>query len=486
MRPPRNRPGRPGVGLAQGHRSRRTRLLFARRQYLPRLANTFPLAGGGSVPRNGRVAKPVYHRAAGRQSQDALRGRLRDPNPAPLPRLGRERDPGGLFAALRGPVLPQVVALPARQYRARRDLLPCPRGDRRRDHHQHGIRERLPRDHRRRRAHLRDLPAHHVLRGPLQHRHGPADAGSGLRLHRLHHHLTDLRLFHVHLLRPGSGDHGPGDRTLLRITHRHRLRALLPRDHSHHFLRRHIDQSPAALDAALLGGTLHYAFLFRVRRGAGTAVRMVGVCRTRGGRRPLRLPPLRRCHRRPVFPRRSGGRAGRLPALPARTHPAKPVALVDRPHLRGTRLDSPGGDQDPCRQPACLRRHPPRRQPCRSGGAGTHVHRSLRVHVRRRRPRRPRRHRLRHHLPGKDQRDQRLRGLARLGQLLLARHPLSPGTGDLAGVQRADRPAADAARNLRDAGGGAERLRERRERLGRRARCGSRGAQAPSRQPALY
>ena len=42
----------------------------------------------------------------------------------------------------------------------------------------------------------------------LQHRHGSAHPRRRLRLYRLDGHLADLRLLHLHLLRPRSGHHG--------------------------------------------------------------------------------------------------------------------------------------------------------------------------------------------------------------------------------------------------------------------------------------
>ncbi|MCY1366771.1 hypothetical protein D9M69_536770 [compost metagenome] len=52
--------------------------------------------------------------------------------------------------------------------------------------------------------HFPGRPAHQRVRRALRRRHGPAHAGRGLWVHRLHHHLADLRHLHLHLLRARS------------------------------------------------------------------------------------------------------------------------------------------------------------------------------------------------------------------------------------------------------------------------------------------
>ena len=71
----------------------------------------------------------------------------------------------------------------------------------------YGFSQRHRRHPRRRRHHLPDRPADRLLRREVRRRHRPAHPRRRLRLYRLDHHLADLRLVHVPVLRHRSGDH---------------------------------------------------------------------------------------------------------------------------------------------------------------------------------------------------------------------------------------------------------------------------------------
>ncbi|MDT4868028.1 hypothetical protein FQZ97_1029680 [compost metagenome] len=94
------------------------------------------------------------------------------------------------------------------QHRVRRGFVPDPRS---RGRHPAGavrLHERRARHPGHRAHHLPGRPAHQRVRRALRRGHGPAHARRGLWLHRLHHHLADLRLVHLHLLRARSGGDG--------------------------------------------------------------------------------------------------------------------------------------------------------------------------------------------------------------------------------------------------------------------------------------
>ena len=105
----------------------------------------------------------------------------------------------------------QVVELARRQHRVRRDLLSGAGSDRRHDHGQLRLHQRAPRPSwwSALIIFLTGLPISYYA-ATLRRRHGPADARRRLRLYRLDDHLADLRLLHLHLLRPRSGDHVAG------------------------------------------------------------------------------------------------------------------------------------------------------------------------------------------------------------------------------------------------------------------------------------
>ena len=121
----------------------------------------------------------------------------------------------------------------------------------------------------RRRAHLPDRPADHLLRVALRRRHGPAHARRRLRLHRLDYHLADLRLVHVHLLRDRSRDHGARAGDVLRHAAVRRLHHQLAGGHPAGDARHHAHQPPSGVDAAALAGAAPAAVrLHRIVRSA--------------------------------------------------------------------------------------------------------------------------------------------------------------------------------------------------------------------------
>ena len=160
-------------------------------------------------------------------------------------------------------------------------------------------------------------PAHQLLRRALRRGHGPADPWRRLRLHRLDHHLADLRQLHLPVLRPGSGDHGPGAGAVFPHPAGLRLRDLLAVGDSAGGLRRDPDQPPATVDptdlAAVAGAALRLCVVEEPRRFQ----RLDQFCRAqRQWRRVQPAGVLRRLHRGAVTGD-ADRRTGRLPALPA-------------------------------------------------------------------------------------------------------------------------------------------------------------------------
>ena len=86
----------------------------------------------------------------------------------------------------------------------------------------------------------------------LWRRYRPAHARRRLRLHRLDHHLADLRLVHVPVLRDRSRDHVARAGDVLRHPAVHRLHHQLAGRHSAGHARHHADQPLPGLDAAVL------------------------------------------------------------------------------------------------------------------------------------------------------------------------------------------------------------------------------------------
>ena len=76
--------------------------------------------------------------------------------------------------------------------------------------------------------------------------------GAGLRLHRLDHHVADLRVVHVPVLRDRSGDHVARAGDVLRHSPVRRLHHQLAGRHSAGHARHHVHQPLPGLDAAVL------------------------------------------------------------------------------------------------------------------------------------------------------------------------------------------------------------------------------------------
>ncbi len=233
-----------------------------------------------------------------------------------------------------------MVRRPGRQYGARRDLFPCAGSDRRHDRAQLRLHQRDGRDPRRQRHHFRLRLADRLSRGEERHRHRPADARRGFWLYRLDHHVADLRVLYLHLLRARGGHPRDRARDVLRDSAAARLSHQRGCHHSAGDLRHHADQPFPALDAtgvdraphpALCGDRLGQpAFVFRVDE----------VCRrTRRSRRRSRPAAVR--HRRlgGVFAGRADRRTGRLPALPAARPPHLAHGVVGFAADRRPRLD---------------------------------------------------------------------------------------------------------------------------------------------------
>ncbi len=175
----------------------------------------------------------------------------------------------------------------------------------------------------------------------MRHRHRPAHARRRLWLYRLDHHLADLRLLHLHLLRDRGGDSRLGAGDVLRHSAPDRLSHQRGRDHSAGDARHHADQPLPAVDAAGLDRAAHLA-VRRDRLGQSAFVRGVDEIRRRAwqSRRPSRSAAVRRGRFRGVLAGGADRRAGRLPALPA-ARPPHHIAqgVVDRDAQRGPGLD---------------------------------------------------------------------------------------------------------------------------------------------------
>ncbi len=127
------------------------------------------------------------------------------PRQAPVQSMGCQPDAGRLCAALHSQERAAMVRRPRRQHRPRRDLVPGPGGDRR-HHHLELRRHQRHRGHPGgQRHHLLLRAADRLSRRQMRHRHRSVNPWRRLRLHRLDHHLADLRLLHVHFLCDRSG-----------------------------------------------------------------------------------------------------------------------------------------------------------------------------------------------------------------------------------------------------------------------------------------
>ena len=150
-----------------------------------------------------------------------------------------------------------MVRRPRRQYGARRDLFPGAGSDRRHHHAELRRHQRHRRHPRRQRHHLLLRPADRLSCRQMRHRYRPADARRRLRLYRLDHHLADLRLLHLHLLRARGGHPRNRAGDVLRHPAPDRLSHQRGRHHSAGDLRHHPDQPLPAVDAAALDHPAH-------------------------------------------------------------------------------------------------------------------------------------------------------------------------------------------------------------------------------------
>ena len=250
---------------------------------------------------------------------------------AKLQQVGRQPDARRLCAALHRKERAQMVELAGRQHRHRGDLLPRPRGDRRRHHGQLRLRQRHRRHSRGRRTDLPDRAPDRLLRRDLRRRYRPPHARGRLRLHRLDRHVADLCLLHLSVLRDRGGDHvaRPGavvPRAAVPRLHR-QLGGGDPARHPRH----HLHQPASALDPADLARPaypavrLHRHVRCRLVRGVDA------LWRPRGSRRPVVRPaPVRRRLDGGVLADRADRRAGRFSALPASPQRRAAGRLVDR------------------------------------------------------------------------------------------------------------------------------------------------------------
>ena len=271
-----------------------------------------------------------------------------------------------------------MVRRPRRQHRAGCDFLPGAGGDRR--HHHAQLRcDECDRGHSgRQRHHLLLRIADRLSRSQMRHRHRSADARRRIRVYRLHHHLADLRVLHLHLLCDRSGHPGDRARDVLRHSASDWLSHQRRRHHSAGDVRHHPDQPLPAVDAAALDHPPHPA-LRRDRLRQPAFLRGMEEIRRRAWRpvRPARSPAVRHRGLRCVLAGGADRRAGRLPAISA----ARPTDLadivVDRAAQRRPRLDHPWRAETAGRLvPRLLRAEPWRLQRTRRR-TGAYVSRSL-------------------------------------------------------------------------------------------------------------
>ena len=351
--------------------------------------------------------------------------------------MGCQPDAGRLRAALHRQERAAVVGRPGRQHGARRDLVSGPRSHRR-HHHAELRRHQCHRRHPgRQRHHLLLRIADCLSCRQMRHRYRPADPRRRLRLHRLDHHLVDLRLIHLHLLRDRGGDSRNRSGDVLRHPPPHRLSHLSGRHHSAGDLRHHPDQPLPAMDAAALDHPPHHAVRGdRLRQPA--LVHGVAQIRRRTWRcrRPSRSAVVRHRGFGGVFAGGPDRRTGRLPAVFAARPPYIADVMVDRAAQRRSRLDHSRRAQAFGRIVPRLLRTQPRRLQRASRRACAYVSRSVPLCAVAARPGAGSDRHLRHSLATEDQRHQRLCRIDRLVEFLLAPDPQPSRPRGLARVQR--------------------------------------------------
>ncbi len=331
-----------------------------------------------------------------------------------------------------------MVRRPRRQHRARRDLVPGPGGDRR-HHHTQLRRHQRHRGHPRRQRHYLLLrAADRLSRRQMRHRHRSPDARRRLRLHRLDHHLADLRLLHLHLLcdRGGHSRNRPGD--VLRHPAPDRLSDQRGRHHSAGHLRHHADQPLSIVDAAALDHSSHPALRRDRLRESALLCGMDEIRRrARQCRWPSRSVAVRHRRLRGVLAGGADRRAGRLPALPAARPADVEDLVVDRAVKRRSRLDRARRAQAARRIVPGVFCLEPWRQLRARRRARAHVSRSLPLRAVAAGPRAGLDRHVRHSVAAQDQRHQRLCRLDRVVEFLLSPDPQPSRPRGLAGFQRA-------------------------------------------------
>ena len=242
----------------------------------------FPARPG---PRACPSARPTGSATPGKADQGSA---ARHQGPARLQQLGRQRDDGGLRAAFHAALVPQVVVAARGQHRLRRSssflVLEAVGGT-------------LLVDYGFVNAFWAILATGLIifLAGwPISvyaARHGVdmdlLTARCRLRLHRLDHHLADLRELHLHLLRARGGHHGLRDRARLRHPAGLGLPAVLAAGDPAGHARRDDDQPAAGVDAAAVAGDADRALRLRAAAASDRAAGHLGL-RWRRGRWPTR------------------------------------------------------------------------------------------------------------------------------------------------------------------------------------------------------
>ena len=151
----------------------------------------------------------------------------------------------------------------------------------------------------------------------------------GLWLHRLDHHVADLRVLHLYLLRDRGGDHVARARNVFRNSAIDRLHHQLAGGDPVGDARHHFHQPFSALDAAALDRSSSApVWIYRFCRSA-VFQGMDAVLRRRGGRLFVVQPDsVRGRGHRLFFADRADRRAGRLSPLSARAKQKEQFKLV--------------------------------------------------------------------------------------------------------------------------------------------------------------
>ncbi len=123
-------------------------------------------------------------------------------SPPRLQQPGRRRDNGRLRVEVHPQGLSQMVRVSHRQHGHGRGVVPGAGGHWWRPGDELRLHQHRVGHPGRRIGHLFHGSAHQLLRSALWRGHGPAHPWCGLRLHRLDHHVADLREFHLSIFLP--------------------------------------------------------------------------------------------------------------------------------------------------------------------------------------------------------------------------------------------------------------------------------------------